>query len=542
MTCRVLVVGLLVFANVATSKRIKAREPQKETGPTAWEPGQETSPGWLTWFWEDVPECKEVYSAFTPSAIKTAVLDVISWANPFKWVSFFGNVMDISDDVVDLEELDMKASSSGPIPLDASALKENLQNLETDLVVKIWLRRINEVGITLSEFVKWLDAEFGGPRDAPTLGMLEFLGNLSTHLPQASAHKLLNLVKGNVSVQNPLPANLPVKPIMRDTFSAVTPVFKDPDNNTVAVRGRTSMFDDTYWRNQLLKTIWPHADHIGGYMIRTAIGKVGSAKGKQTIEGQSIEQNKKLMEQNTLYNAYSDKPVVAWEELDGVLMQKLWEEASTQFRELDGVDPDAEYIAAFTFRGMKAGGLLDRSGQGLPGPIWHKDVFANHVTIIYPFCFLAGYDNEVASTFEYEKADPGSKHLAKFNKDVENTVKVSTVPEGAKQGFGETITFNNDETRHRALVPLSASRADIESARTNAKNWGVPDNAIRAMIHITIRKKSWTDIVEQVAFRVPETVGTIFGPLVKCLQQAPWIEQWWFNTYGGFVNRTNRAM
>jgi len=530
---RAFLVGLVILASTGSSKRIKVRVPNE---------AEQTEKGWLSWFWNDVPECKTVYSTFTPSAIAKSLREIASWANPMKWISFIGNVMDISDEVDDLEELDMKAVNSAPVPLDAAAFVENLKSLETEVVVQIWLRRIKEVGATLHEFVEWLDTQFGGRRETPTPGLLTFLQSLATHVRHGATQKQLNYIKGNVSIQNPVSASLPEHPIATDTFSTVTTVVSDPDENTVGVRGRTSMFDDAYWRNQLLKTIWPHADHIGGYMIRTAMGKVGSEKGKQTIQGQSIEQNKKLMEQNGLYNAYSDKPVVAWEELDGVLMEKLWEEASTMFRELDGVDPDAEYIVAFTFRGMKAGGLLDRSGQGLPGPIWHKDIFANHVTIIYPFCFLAGYDNELASKFEYEKSDPGSKHLAKFTEDVDNTVKVSTVQPGSKQGFGETVTFNNDETRHRALVPLNAARDDIEKARINAKNWGVPDNAIRAMIHITIRKASWTDIVEQVAFRVPNSVGAIFGPIVKCLQQAPWIEQWWFNTHGGFINRTNRLM
>mmetsp|Transcript_13260 Transcript_13260/g.30176 ORF Transcript_13260/g.30176 Transcript_13260/m.30176 type:complete len:108 (+) Transcript_13260:986-1309(+) len=100
------------------------------------------------------------------------------------------------------------------------------------------------------------------------------------------------------------------------------------------------MFTDPYWRSKLLAAIWPHKDHIGGYMIRTALGKVGSATSPPTVRGQDLVQNKKLMKQNTLYNAYSDKPVVAWEEVDDLLMDKLWEEASAMFRELKGVSAD----------------------------------------------------------------------------------------------------------------------------------------------------------------------------------------------------------
>ncbi len=34
----------------------------------------------------------------------------------------------------------------------------------------------------------------------------------------------------------------------------------------------------------------------------------------------------------------------------------------------------------------------------------------------------------------------------------------------------------------------------------------MPDNAIRAMIHVTIRRKSWTDLAEHIAFSLPEVV------------------------------------
>mmetsp|Transcript_13260 Transcript_13260/g.30175 ORF Transcript_13260/g.30175 Transcript_13260/m.30175 type:complete len:195 (+) Transcript_13260:1306-1890(+) len=189
---------------------------------------------------------------------------------------------------------------------------------------------------------------------------------------------------------------------------------------------------------------------------------------------------------------------------------------------------------------MKAGGLLDRSGKGLPGSIWHKDVFADSVAIIYPFCFLPNYNNELTSTEIYEKADPGSKHLAKFREPVEESVFVQTVPDGEEAGFGESVAFNNLLTRHRAWPPANATREAIKRAQQDARDWGVPDNAIRAMIHITIRRKSWTDLAEHLAYTIPDVIGRWIGPVVKCLQQVPFVEQWWFNEYGGFIDRNDR--
>jgi len=184
--------------------------------------------------------------------------------------------------------------------------------------------------------------------------------------------------------------------------------------------------------------------------------------------------------------------------------------------------------------------LLDRSGKGLPGSIWHKDVFADSVAIIYPFCFLPNYNNELTSTEIYEKADPGSKHLAKFREPVEESVFVQTVPDGEEAGFGESVAFNNLLTRHRAWPPANATREAIKRAQQDARDWGVPDNAIRAMIHITIRRKSWTDLAEHLAYTIPDVIGRWIGPVVKCLQQVPFVEQWWFNEYGGFIDRNDR--
>ena len=176
-------------------------------------------------------------------------------------------------------------------------------------------------------------------------------------------------------------------------------------------------------------------------------------------------------------------------------MEKLWEKAADMFRKLDGIDPDVEYNVGFTFRGMKAGGLLSRSGAGLPGPIWHKDTFSEYVAIIYPFCFLKGYNNELASKDVYEVGDPGSKKLGAFTGNLKNTVLVNTIPDGATQGFGESVAFNNLETRHRARPPMGAKSKDVLDAIVAARNWGVPSNAVRAMIHISLRKSSPNDIV-----------------------------------------------
>merc|ERR1711976_1061003 len=132
---------------------------------------------------------------------------------------------------------------------------------------------------------------------------------------------------------------------------------------------------------------------------------------------------------------------------------------------------------------MKAGGLLSRDGAGLPGPIWHKDTYSDYVGIVYPFCFLKGYNNELASREVYEVGDPGSRHLGKYRGDLEGTFLVNTIPDGAKQGFGESLAFNNQETRHRARPPMDARSEEVEDAIVAARNWGVPSNAVRAMIH-----------------------------------------------------------
>lgn len=532
-----------------------------------------------------IKECRSLmsldvfYSALTSSAssIKSLLGSITSLdsklrfllgqtRNPFIHIAGAENVMDISRDIEDLEELDMRPKDNRACVEDhcvlaAGALMKNLEDMPPKLVAQIWLRRTGEAKLSHRTFVDWLKA-VANAADTNSLpagsgwrlaaqmdsqrtvrrspagwpGLAEFVAEIKEHVRDAD----------EIVVENPAPSRWsgsePVKPVKEDTLAEVKSVFTKADNSgeNLVVSSKTSMWDDPYWRTRLLEAMWPHADHIGGYMIRTALGTIGEKPGDEKVRGQALDVNQKLMSQNSAFNAYSDKPVVAWGELDGELMDKLWSQAAPLYREL-GLKNDDEYIVAFTLRGMKAGGLLDRSGKGLPGPIWHKDVFADYVIINYPFCFLPGYNNEVADIYNYEKVDPGSGHLAKFTEDVENTVMVRTVQEGATEGFGEMIGFNNAQSRHRARPPLDATREAIEGARMTAKDWGVPDNAVRAMIHMTVRKKSWTDIAEAAAFRIPDFVGKWLGPVVKCAQQVPIIEQYWFNEYGGFIDRSNRT-
>uniref|UniRef100_A0A0G4GNG2 Uncharacterized protein n=1 Tax=Chromera velia CCMP2878 TaxID=1169474 RepID=A0A0G4GNG2_9ALVE len=437
--------------------------------------------------------------------------------------------------------------------LNKSVMDSHLKELQPDVIWEIWQQRLEVAGLTLTDFTTWLKSAYS-PLDAPDAYRPVGLRFLIHFLLEKSQEKVpfdwpvgavrpLHFLRGDLSIKKPqldpeMPPDFPKK---KHTLNKVEPAFVDEKTNRVLAS--TSMFEDPYWRNRLLAAFWPHKDHANGYMIRVAFGKVGHDEDSMTIKGQPVEQNVALMSQNGRFNGYSDKTVVAWEELDGELMEKLWGEVAPQFRALSGVSPDEEYIVAFTLRGMRAGGLLDRTGKGLPGAIWHKDVFADHVAIIYPFCFLKGYNNEITTTETYEKVDPGSKKLAKCDRDVEDSATVETVPEGAEEGFGESICFNNEQTRHRAWPPLNAKREEVERAISRARDWGVPSNAVRAMIHVTIRRKSWTDLGEQLAFRMdnfPSPLLDMFGSVIKCVYQVPFLEQWWFNKYGGFIDRDDR--
>lgn len=542
---RAFVFGLLVSCcalQVTISFRSKVEaHPESYTGLEE----AETAPGYS--FLSTAPECRVLLEQFGPRAILRKIEEAAVWLNPVNWIQSVGNVMDISDDVEDLEELDMKPTNnvaskhcsadldSDECAFDVSVFKENLQVFSSEIAAQVWLNRAREVNYTHHEFVAWLKEEFGGDTPVGMPGLSGFLDAVASELPEKGLQtELRKLKESRRHIDSG--SSRPLKPQRTNTLSEVETALTDGEE-VLAVQATTTMFDDPYWRQKLMEAMWPHQEHMSGYVIRTAEGKVGRLDGEEQVEAQPIETNKKLTSFHKSFSAYAGTAVLAWEGLGDELMQKIWSQAAPALRKLHGIEADETYILAFLMRAMKGGGILDRSGRGLPGPVWHKDVFADHVAIIYPFCFMPGYNNEICTREEYEKEDPGSKHLARFTGNLNDTVTVRTIPDGHKRGHGGMVAFYNDKTRHRALAPMNATREAVEEARMRAKDWGVPDNAIRMMLHITVRKKSWQTMFAQLATRMPDIFAKFVGPLVKCIEQQPWLTQMYFNVVGGFVDR-----
>jgi hypothetical protein len=461
--------------------------------------------------------------------------------NPAAWFSAIGNVMEFTD-VEDRDDVDNKASTltidqdakSVGFELVPETLKENLRALDAKLVHKIWRQRFKNhkvnperwladhldqlapLSLKLASFVRLMHEDVADEDANPTT-FLELLTEIEQRLKTSQKTHTFKDSDGGVSRE--------------------PEVVISENGKVLAAAGKTDMFEDPYYRNKLLESIWHQKDDMDGLRIRMARGTVGNSPEEATIEGATDEKNTDMVKRGSAISAQT-KTVGPWLTMDKELLERIWREASAHLRELPDLDKEAHYTIAMMFQAMKAGGLLDRTGKDLPGVVWHKDVYSQYVAIIYPFCFLPGYNNEITTATIYKEKDPTEAHLGKFTENLSSSTFVQTVPEGSGSGFGEIIAFDNLATRHRAHPPMETKRDDILAAMHRARDWGVPGikngQAVRAMIHISLRKET-ADITTMLSKYAPVSLLKWLKSPLQCLLKLPGIQEWSFRTMGGFA-------
>merc|ERR1719436_1428868 len=109
-----------------------------------------------------------------------------------------------------------------------------------------------------------------------------FVRLLSEELPDEDVDPqgfltLLKKIEGNI--ENEV-APTPVSP--SDSRREPATVISDAKDNALAVSSKTDMFEKPYWRNKLLKSIWPL--DMNGFAIRMAKATVGNSPEAAKIE------------------------------------------------------------------------------------------------------------------------------------------------------------------------------------------------------------------------------------------------------------------
>lgn len=527
------IIALLLFLPPVTAIRLSNKEAKNVAQHNMEEQAD-------IWWWSEAREkvgnffrhAYHMYDAF----VTLEACKAMQVLNPIAWFNVIGNVMEFHEGQEDADDIDDKGSkivfgtdaASVGFELAPETLRENLLALDSEVVHKVWSQRFKNHKVNP---ITWLADNLDELKPVPRK-LDEFARRLSYDVPEEDAdpEAFVALVEKIKTMKRQEVAPPPVR---SGSSREPVPVLSE-NGKALAVSGKTDMLENPYWRNKLLKSIWPVDQD--GFTVRMAKATVGTSAEEAKIEGMEGEKNKEMIARGKAISTQTN-PVTAWLSLDEELLQEIWKEASANLRELPGIDKEATYSVGVTFKSMKAGGLLDKTGKDLPGVVWHKDVYSEYVCIIYPFSFLPGYNNEISTTSIYKEKDPQEEHLGMFTEDLRESKFVETVPPGSSSGFGEIIAFDNMLTRHRAHPPMGTKKEKILEAMYRARDWGVPGigqgQAVRAMIHISLRKES-ADLTYFLSEYAPSALISWLKAPLGCLLKLPLLEEWGYRSMGGF--------